>query len=180
MTHKYVIGLSLLVAAVTTSGCTENKVAALQDGAAADASKAAEHGGKEHRTVKVGAGLSFTHDMPTGTLQPGGSYSTTVKIVHGYTGGTLSLTANADDGLTLGARQTAMQLAKGSAASWTIPFKTSANGVYYINMVGTVTKADGASEARAYSIRVEVGDQSRQQKPALKEVILPAEEQISE
>ncbi|NJM51810.1 MAG: hypothetical protein HC843_13870 [Sphingomonadales bacterium] len=175
MRNKMMVGLPLLAAGmIALGGCTAGQ----SDAGEALAGKEPSHSDKRHQTVKVGAALTFTHIMPTGRLQPGGNYSAALTIKHGYSGGTLSLSANADEGIILGVRQSAVQLTKSGAVNWNIPFKTNANGVYYINIIGTVTKADGSTEARAYSIPVEVGDQSGQKKPALKEVILPAEEEI--
>ena len=130
------------------------------------------------RTVKAGAAIEFSHKMQA-SLKANTSNSVTVIMSHDYAGQNVVLSANADDALKLGVTATTIPLVKGQIATWTIPFTTSANGLYYINVIGRVKGADGNTQARAYSIRVEVGQQIQSKKPTPKEVTLPAEEKIS-
>ena len=183
---------SLLIAgaiAMSISGCgTESVVDAGDTKAvgehqhgATPADKSASNTGTEpagNRTVKTGAALQFTHDMPSAPLRANGSYNVKVNVAHNYSGQTLILEATADSGLNIASKSTSIQLIPGSTASWNIPFTTGTDGLYYIDMVGTVIDANGSKQARAYSVRVEVGDQSAQKKQSVDEVILPAEEEI--
>ena len=130
------------------------------------------------RTVKTGAGLDFSYAMQK-PVKANTRHSVTLTIDHSYGGQNLSLTASADAAVQLATKSVSLPLAAGRNATWTIPFTATADGVYYINILGSVIGANGNSEARAYAVRVEVGDQSKNQKPAVKEVILPAEEKIS-
>ena len=172
---KLMLSTAILAGASACSGRNANPpVAAAPDGI--QAKNLSEPSGQ--RTVKTGAGLRYSYRMAT-PVAPNASHSVTIDIAHSYSGGTLSLTATADDGIKLATARANMQLSRGNKISWTIPFTTSGNGLYYINMIGTVSAADGSVQSRAYSVRVEVGDQSASQKPAVKEVILPAQEDIS-
>jgi hypothetical protein len=162
--------LTLLSAMLaSTAGCTK------QDLASADANAA---NGANQRTVKTGAGLDFSVKMQK-AIAANGQYSATLSVSHDYAGKNLTLSATADDALRLGSKSATLPMTKGRNATWTIPFTTTTDGVYYINIIGTVAGSNGKSEARAYAIRVEVGDQSKNKKPAVDEMILPAEETIS-
>lgn len=130
------------------------------------------------RTVKTGAALNFSHRMQS-PIVANTSQSVTLTVSHDYAGQPLSLTATSDAAVQLGAKTAAMTLTKGRSATWTIPFTVTADGVYYINIIGTVKRADGNVEARAYAIRVQVGNQVEIKKPAPSEILLPAEENIS-
>jgi hypothetical protein len=134
---------------------------------------------KNHAPIpKYGAALRYDYQMEK-PVQANASHSVTIVVDHDYAGGNLSLTANAEDGIDLSVKSASMPLIKGRKSTWTIPFTTKADGLYYINVLGSVTELDGRIQARAYSVRVDVGNPSVQQKPAVKEVILPAEETIS-
>jgi hypothetical protein len=162
--------LTLLSAALLSTGACTKKIAGPSDTIASEASQPS--------TVKTGAALDFSHRMQA-SIKENSSNSVTLNIAHSYSGENLLLTASSDDGLKLAAKSTNMSLAKGQNATWTIPFTTTTNGLYYINIMGTVKGADGNTQFRAYAVRVEVGDQSGVKKPASKEVILPAQEKIS-
>ncbi len=162
--------LALLSAVILSTGACTKEIAGPSDTAVSKSSQIS--------TVKVGAALDFSHRMQA-SVKENSSNSVTLNISHSYSGENLLLTASSDDALKLAAKSTSMSLAKGKNATWTIPFTTTTNGLYYINIMGTVKGADGNSQFRAYAVRVEVGDQSGVKKPASKEVILPAEEKIS-
>lgn len=130
------------------------------------------------RTVKTGAALNFSHRMQS-PLVANTSQSVTLIVSHDYAGQPLSLTATSDAAVQLATKTAAMTLIKGRSATWTIPFTVTADGLYYINIIGTVRGADGNAEARAYAIRLPVGNQVEIKKPTPKEILLPAEEKIS-
>jgi hypothetical protein len=140
--------------------------------------KVSNAGAVNPRTVKTGAALDFTHRM-AGPISPNSNGTVTLEIAHDYSGETLALSATADSAIRLGAKSTNIALVKDRAATWTIPFTTTANGAYYINVMGTVKDSGGQAQFRAYAVRVEVGEQTKSNKPAPKEVILPADEKIS-
>ena len=130
------------------------------------------------RTVKSGAALEFSHRMQT-PIRANASNSVTIIMSHSYAGQSAVITASADNSLKLAAKEIIMPLVKGQKAMWTIPFTASADGLYYINIIAKVTGADGNMQARAYAIRVEVGQQVQNKKPTPREIILPADEKIS-
>ncbi len=130
------------------------------------------------RTVKTGAALSYSYQMQT-PIVANRAHNVSLIITHDYAGQTLSLTANSDPLVRLSAKSIAMPLIKGKVAVWTLPFTATADGVFYIEFVGTVKSEDGNTQARAYAVRVKVGDAVEIKKPAPKEIILPAEEKIS-
>jgi hypothetical protein len=130
------------------------------------------------RTVKSGAALEFSHRMQT-PIRANASHSVTIIMSHSYAGQSAVITASADSSLKLAAKEIIMPLVKGQKATWTIPFTASVDGLYYINIIAKVTGADGNMQARAYAVRVEVGQQVQSKKPTPREIILPAEEKIS-
>jgi hypothetical protein len=170
MHYKTTAKLTFLVALLAGTGACTKK-----DGGIPEA--AASHS-VTRQTVKAGAALEFSHRMQA-SIKANTSNSVTVNMSHGYAGQSVTLTANADKSLKLATSEKTIPLVKGQTATWTIPFSTSADGLYYINIIGIVKEADGTSQARAYSVRVEVGDQIKNNKPIPKEVIMPAEEKIS-
>lgn len=134
---------------------------------------------KNHTPVpKYGAALRYDYKMQK-PVRANSNHSVTIVVDHDYAGQNLALTASADDGIAIATNRTSLPLVKGRKATWTIPFTTNADGLYYINVIGSVPGFDGSVETRAYSVRVEVGNQPKQNKPVVKEVILPAEETIS-
>jgi hypothetical protein len=170
MRNQTIAKLALLSAVLVSAGACTKQVAGPSDIAAAETG--------QPRTVKVGAGLEFSHRMQ-GSVKENSSNSVTLKISHNYSGENLSLTATSEDTLRLASKSTSIALVKGQNVTWTIPFTTTGNGLYYINIMGTVTDASGNSQFRAYAVRVEVGDQVQTKKPTPKEIVLPAEEKIS-
>jgi hypothetical protein len=149
------------------------------DTVAVKADPAALERAKNHKPVpKYGASLTYDYQMQK-PIAANASHSVTIAVDHEYPGQNLSLAANVEGDLTLAVNNASLPLVKGRKASWTIPFTTGADGVSYINVIGSVKDADGSVLSRVYSVRVKVGNQPEQQKPAVKEVILPAQETIS-
>jgi hypothetical protein len=155
---------------IGVSGCVQ------QASESANAKIAASN---DHQPIpKYGAALRYDYQMEK-PVRANSSHSVTIVIDHDYPGQNLSLTAHTEGGISLDVESMSLPLVKDRKATWTVPFTTKSDGVYYINILGSVTGPDGNVTSRAYSVRVEVGNQSVQQKPAVKEVILPAEETIS-
>lgn len=170
MPHQTTIKLAFLSALLAASGACTKEVAGPSKVASAETTNP--------RTVKTGAGLDFAARMQT-PLAAGSPHSVTLVISHAYAGQNLTLTADANPEVQLGAKSTVIALAKGKDATWTIPFTATKDGLYYINIIGKVAGSDGTAEARAYAVRLEVGEQIKSLKPTPKEIILPAEEKIS-
>lgn len=179
MYHKTMISpLLLVVLLISTNGCmNENSgVAKIAKGDASHGSTATGKTIKE--TVKSGAALEFSYRMQK-PVTANVAHSVTILVDHDYVGQSLTLTASADAAVRLSSASATARLSKDRQVSWTIPFTATADGLYYINVFGTVTDANGATQSRAYAVRVEVGDQSGQKKPPPAEIILPANEKIS-
>ncbi|MFM9853806.1 MAG: hypothetical protein ACKVOJ_13530 [Sphingomonadaceae bacterium] len=167
------IKIALLSALLVTVGACAKETASAAKTSATTGTKAAQN-----RTVKEGAALDFSFRMQT-PVRANAPHSVTIDIEHGYAGQSLSLAANADGAVQLGTTATTISLTKGRAASWTIPFTATADGTYYINVIGQVVGPDGVMLGRAYAVRVEVGNQIAKPKLTPKEVVLPAQEKIN-
>lgn len=169
----------LAVLSICAAGCsTEGSNAASSVAAVESAEQTKPNGNAPStNTVKSGAGLRFFHQMER-PVAANSAHSVTLSIGHDYPGQNLALTASADDGLSLAADRNVAALVQGRNAQWTIPFTARANGVYYINVIGTVAVPGRASESRVYAVRVEVGPQNQAQKPRLEEVVLTADEKV--
>lgn len=178
--------LMLALAAISllgTSGCAKNDAGGSKQ--AASTSPALKRGQGDNAiynetrggTVKSGSGLRFSHRIEQPVNANSGN-QVTISVGHDYPGQNLSLTAYADEGLALTASRTSVPLSAGRDASWTIPFRTAGDGVYYINVIGSVRRPDGGQDSGVFSVRVEVGEQRPKTKTLVDEVILPAEEKI--
>lgn len=167
-----IIGTAILSVMLVTVGACANATAIAAPKNPTTGSKATDR-----RTVKEGAALNFSSQMQT-PVRANAPHSVRITIAHGYAGETLSLTANADDAVRLGTTATTIVLTKGRVAAWTIPFTATADGAYYINIIGKVVGRDRNTLGRTYAVRVEVGNQVPKSKIVPKEVILPAQEKI--
>ncbi len=130
-----------------------------------------------YRTVKSGSGLRFFHRMEQ-PVRANSNHQVTISVGHDYPGQNLSLIANADDGLNLAVNRASLPMVSGRNADWTISFSAAADGVYYINVTGAVTRPDGRQDTAVFSVRVEVGEQKTKPKAAVDAVILSADEKI--
>ena len=116
---------------------------------------------------KPAAPISFSYKLPGDVIAPGEVVSVEVKINADYASGQLTLTANADEGLSLmpGSEARNFQLDLQAPLSWTISFKAEKEGVHYVNILAEVDGPAGL-EARSYAIAVPVGENAQRKSAA--------------
>lgn len=110
-------------------------------------------------TVKPGASVTFTHDVPEG-LSSGNTSAINVVINEGYPSGILTIVATTKPGLSLlgGELSAQFDMAERTTHTWDIDFLAEMDGVHYLNLMATVEPKNGLTEHRAHAIRIEVGD----------------------
>lgn len=116
-------------------------------------------------TVKVGAAVEFSHEV-TAAAGPGGTGTLSLKVIEGYSDGTLTLETYGDDALSVFGADTAktLDMSAGDVHEWTVSYIAQADGVYYANVRATAEPVDGPTMSRAYAARLEIGDMSKAQK----------------
>ncbi len=113
-------------------------------------------------TIKPGAGVTFSHKLRA-PVQAGESGVVDLTIEEAYATGILKLETSGTDGLNVfGSSVSAREsMADRQTHSWSLNYQAEADGVYYLNVLATVESDNQPGSARAYAIRIEVGDISK-------------------
>jgi len=172
-------GLSVFVCLL--GGCVPNATG--NEGIVAETSEPEASSGDKvaNRTTKPGASIGFTHAFQA-TPETGQNGTVTVSMTHNYTNVLMELSAYGGDSLTVGSGKMTktVQLLEPGTDTWDLSFNPATDGVNYINVQANVRLESGKTLSRSYAIRVETGEGSSQKQENVTEVILPADESITD
>lgn len=155
----YCIGAALFLGACGTPATNEAPQQSEIDVAPTTAETGQVKLGPAISTIKPGASVSFRHET-SGPVPVDGTGYVTITVNEGYPYGTLELAATANSGLEVigpGA-QHSVNMADGTTHVWRVDYQGLTDGVHYLNVTASANLSAEAGEARAYSVRIEVGD----------------------
>ena len=172
---KYVTyGLLAIGAAALAVGCAPH------ESAAQSASDSKTEAAEAARTIKPGAALAFSHKFRSPPRT--GIYSVVeITIKDDYDDGVMRATAIGDDGLEVFGAPAAFSYAMAGPAPgvWDVSVKPLADGVHYLKINAQVEKDGVPGPARAYAVRIEVGDAASEKADGAVEAIeMQADETI--
>ncbi|MEM6412214.1 MAG: hypothetical protein AAF683_11840 [Pseudomonadota bacterium] len=150
MNHPRIL---FLAATMAFGACSE-----VADDQTSQATTGASH--KEHHhasTVKPGANVAFQTALRE-PLSPGDAGALEITMTEGHRVGTMTVTANAGDGLELFTTidEETFDLSATDTHSWTVYFDTEDAGKYYINLHAHVQTPIGRL-SRSYAAPIQVG-----------------------
>ncbi|PHS37488.1 MAG: hypothetical protein COA91_09835 [Robiginitomaculum sp.] len=114
----------------------------------------------ETATIKQGADVSFFHNYD-GKTDPGFTEDFQIFVQEQYASGTLDISMNASEGLTLSANgQTSFSMKGDEVRALNISVSAQNPGKYYVNLLASADTASGQVMRRSYGVAIYVGDPS--------------------
>lgn len=134
----------------------------------------------EHKARKPTAGLQFSyeHDFESQLNQSG---SMTLRVMHQYEDGRLSLEMVGSNGVEInhGSTSRSFAMTKPGFIDWNVSYRPTQEGTGYVSVIATVTLSDGNELGQAYSIPIRTGETTPNSAAKdVTEVIMEAEEII--
>ncbi|MBL4855259.1 MAG: hypothetical protein JKY25_13610 [Robiginitomaculum sp.] len=112
----------------------------------------------ETATIKQGADVSFSHNYD-GNTDPGFVENFQIFIQEGYDAGTLDISMNASEGLTLTANsQTSFSMSGDAVRTLNISVSAQTPNKYYVNLQARANDGSGQVMLRSYGVAIYVGD----------------------
>ncbi len=112
----------------------------------------------ETATIKQGADVSFSHNYD-GKTDPGFTENFQIFVQEEYAAGTLDISMNASEGLTLTANEQASFSMVGEAVrTLNISVSAPTPGKYYVNLQARADAGNGQAMMRSYGVAIYVGD----------------------